>query len=131
VLQIADGTGNTYLAGEKYLQPDLYEDCINAEGYSKDEGDNKAIMVGDTSDFIRWTTFSDETVKNLQPTRDTLGLGGNLYHAFGSPHADAFNMVFCDGSVRQISYGVKPSIHAYLSSIDDGQTTDINQLEQY
>ena len=45
---IKDGTSNTYLAGEKYLDPDYY-----ATGW--DQGDNECAMIGNNEDITRWS----------------------------------------------------------------------------
>jgi len=41
------------------------------------------------------------------PRQDQAGL--NYLYNFGSAHSGSFNMVFCDGSVRSISYSISPS----------------------
>ena len=60
------------------------------------------------------------------PHQDTPGLDDTV--AFGSAHADSFNMAFCDGSVHTISYSIDPLIHKYLSSRNDGQPVDARKI---
>jgi prepilin-type N-terminal cleavage/methylation domain-containing protein/prepilin-type processing-associated H-X9-DG protein len=43
---------------------------------------------------------------------------------FGSAHAGALNMAFCDGSVHAISYEIDATVHAMLSDRQDGNTVD-------
>ena len=92
--QITRGTSNTYLVGEKYMNPDNY--------YSgSDPGDNEAMYVGMDNDVNR-CTFS-------QPLRDTRGLTDTM--RFGSAHSGQFNMLFCDGTVRPIDYSINATIY--------------------
>jgi prepilin-type processing-associated H-X9-DG protein len=104
---ITDGTSNTYLVGEKYLNPDRYFDGAEAS-------DNNGIYVGFDWDFQRWTLDA--------PRQDTPAFTDN--NAFGSAHTVGFNMAFCDGSVQSISYSIDPAIHGLLGSRADGQAID-------
>jgi prepilin-type N-terminal cleavage/methylation domain-containing protein/prepilin-type processing-associated H-X9-DG protein len=95
---ILNGTSNTYLVGEKFLDPDHYEN-------GKDGADNENIYVGMDNDFSRSTV--------RPPRHDIRGLdqGTIATIIFGSNHVGGFNMAYCDGSVRVIDYGVDPTIH--------------------
>lgn len=97
---IRDGTSNTYLLGEKYVNPDHYRT-------GRDNGDDQSMYVGYDIDTCRWTRFQDGVA--FTPLRDT---SGELhYHQFGSAHPGGCSFVFCDGSVRVISYTIDPEVH--------------------
>ena len=66
---ITDGTNNTYLLGEKYLDPDHYNDGL-------DGTDNEPIYNGFDWDFERW---ADIGLVQDQPGQD-------LDAPFGSAH---------------------------------------------
>ena len=115
---VRDGSSNTYLVGEKYLHQDAYESSSAA-------GDDNCAYGGHDWDICRWTYYGSPT-SNYKPLRD---LPNSDYSPrFGSAHASAFNMSFCDGSVRGISYTIDPQLHAYLGNRRDGEVIDDSQL---
>jgi prepilin-type processing-associated H-X9-DG protein/prepilin-type N-terminal cleavage/methylation domain-containing protein len=91
---VKNGTSNTYLLGEKYLNPDHYED-------GRDPSDNENMYVGYDNDINRNT--------HDPPLRDRPGLTNTF--RFGSPHPGGVNMLMCDGSVQQVGYDVEPAVH--------------------
>ncbi|MBA4191082.1 MAG: prepilin-type cleavage/methylation domain-containing protein [Planctomycetaceae bacterium] len=100
---IKDGLSNTYLAGERYINPDNYR--------GGESGNDNSWAVGHDFDAFRCT--------NPAAQRDTPGyLTRNI---FGSAHS-AFHMAFCDGSVRPIPYTIDPAMHAKLGARADGNT---------
>jgi prepilin-type processing-associated H-X9-DG protein len=123
--QIQDGTSNTYLAGEKYLNPDCYE-AIPATTSGYINGDFGALFGATNSNLRTANGIKFRTSRSATPRRDTPGYGG--YKQFGSCHAGGFNMVFCDGSVRQISYGVDNDVNNNLASRKDGNMIDQTSL---
>jgi prepilin-type N-terminal cleavage/methylation domain-containing protein/prepilin-type processing-associated H-X9-DG protein len=119
MIDIQDGAANTYLAGEKYINPDHYTDGTSPS-------DNVAWDMGWTNDIVRWsgrTASRDPSDKGYadvtcQPMEDTPAL--ELYMNFGSAHAGGFNMAFCDGSVHAINYSIDLEIHHRLGNRADG-----------
>ena len=121
---IKDGTANTYLAGEKYCNPDHYFDGTDAY-------DDETWAQGYDWDTIRWSgTATSASPSNpgqadvvCQPTQDT---PGDSTHgmAFGSAHSIGFNMVFCDGSVQFMNYAIDLTAHHCLGNINDGMAID-------
>jgi prepilin-type N-terminal cleavage/methylation domain-containing protein/prepilin-type processing-associated H-X9-DG protein len=92
--QITRGTSNTYLIGEKYMNP--------ADYYTgSDLGDNEAMYVGMDNDVNR-CSFA-------QPMRDKVGFGD--VKRWGSAHSGSFNMLYCDGTVRTVDYGIDLALH--------------------
>ncbi|MBN2024160.1 MAG: DUF1559 domain-containing protein [Pirellulales bacterium] len=110
---VIDGTSNTYLAGEKYLNPDHYETGL-------DFADNQTMYSGQDWDVIRWAS---PTLK-LFPDRP----GIDNWYCFGSAHPQGCNFVFCDGSTHLIPYDVEPAINGLLGNRADGQTVDKRDL---
>ena len=101
---IKDGLSNTYLVGEKYLNPDQYET-------GADPGDNEGLYTGFANNLTRFAASA--------PMQDTAGLQN--YCVYGSAHYGGLNMAMCDGSIHFISYSIDPTIHMRLANRADGQ----------
>lgn len=99
-----DGSSNVIAIGEKRLGRPLGT-------YMGD--DNEGYSDGWDWDSIRQS--------NLQPAFDPL-TSANPDARFGSTHVATFNAVFCDGSVRNISYNIDGNLFNALGRRNDGQT---------
>jgi len=106
---IQDGTTNTMLIGEKYLDPNHYRS-------GRDGGDNQPMFQGYDADTVRFTLY--------RPAQDRPGL--NKIRAFGSAHPGGFNFVYCDGSVQLINYDIDSTVFEYLGNRKDGQVIRID-----
>jgi len=113
IADMTDGTSNTYLLGEKYINPDYY-----ATGW--DIGDNEAALGGEDSDMSRWSGYSSTSQFPIFPDTPGVVHGGN----FDSAHANGFQMAFCDGSVHMINYSIEYETHRRLCNRKDGLTID-------
>lgn len=110
---ITDGLSNTYLVGEKYLNPDHY-----ATG--EDLGDNHVYCMGHNNDTVRWTWYNESNPKaGAVPKRDRPGLADTM--SFGSAHPSGCNMVCCDGAVHKVFYDIDPLTHSWLGNRRDGK----------
>jgi len=109
---IKDGTSNTILASEKYINPDSYE--TGAE-----HNDEYCAFGGNGPDICA-------SANGVY--RDCPGLGVYTI-SFGSPHAGGCNAALCDGSVRQISYGIDTAVLNNLGNRNDGKQIDVTTLD--
>jgi prepilin-type N-terminal cleavage/methylation domain-containing protein len=103
--QVTDGTSNTYMVGEKALDPLRYEN-------GDDWGDNEFLYGGYNRDFHRTVA--------LPPSEDRPGV--RMDFQFGSVHPAGWHMVFCDGAVQTMSYGIDLEVHRRLGVRDDGES---------
>ncbi len=87
--QIFNGSSNTVMISEKYLNPANYIT-------GGDPGDNECMYVGMDNDIGRDTSTA--------PHQDTYGVQDTF--SFGSAHVGGLNVCYCDGSVRWIEYNV-------------------------
>ena len=100
---VTDGLTNTYLMGEKYVNPDHYEDA-------QDLGDNENAFIGSDRDTIR---------HHYKPSRDRKGYDNS--YAFGAAHDVVFIMALCDASVRPSAYNVDLTTHQQMVVKNDGK----------
>lgn len=110
---IIDGMSTTYLAGEKYLDPNDYES-------GREPGDNQNLYIGNDQDNCRFTTGT------VALWRDRRGVDNNF--VFGSCHQSGVNMVLCDGSVHLVSYNVDLTVHKRFGNRQDQQAASSEQL---
>ena len=101
---VLDGLSNTYLLGEKYVNPDGYENAT-------DLGDNENAYIGSDRDTLRF---------HYAPRRDRKGFDNS--YAFGSAHPTSFGMAYCDGSARSVAFNIDPTAHKNLVMRMDGQS---------
>jgi prepilin-type N-terminal cleavage/methylation domain-containing protein/prepilin-type processing-associated H-X9-DG protein len=121
---ITDGTSNTVLVGEKYVSNDLYG--------GGQWGDNNSWANGSTWISARHSkrapgqdsnSLQEAASRNL-PWRDPSGncRECGMWDFFGSPHPGKFNVVWCDGSVRPVSYTINLTAWQNMVARNDGQT---------
>ena len=103
--EVTDGSSNTYMVGEKYLNPDHY-----ATG--SDPSDDWSMYSGHQDDQFRVTNVE------WPPKRDQPGLTDRC--SFGSNHSGIWQVVLCDSSVRPISFTINKEVHRRLGNRKDG-----------
>ena len=106
IRQISDGTSNTYLVGEKYVNADAYLD-------GSDYTDTESVYTGNNDDSLR---NSAEL-----PLQDTPRLGWDAQRSFGSAHATIWQMAMCDGSVHTLTYDIDALVHHQNASRAGGE----------
>ncbi|WP_425395371.1 DUF1559 domain-containing protein [Aeoliella sp.] len=106
--RVTDGTSQTFLVGEKYLNPDSYQD-------GSDKSDNESMYTGFNNDSIRRVAY------DAPPLPDTSGLGE--YEGFGSAHPGVLLMSYCDGSVHVVNYDIDIDSYVAQGTRDSGETT--------
>jgi prepilin-type N-terminal cleavage/methylation domain-containing protein/prepilin-type processing-associated H-X9-DG protein len=120
--RIPDGTSKTYLIGEKFLSPALYEELPT--GGEDRKGDNQGIWSGFEWDNHRvaWK-IGGADYRYYQPRQDAItGVDSIGVYAFGSAHAGSMNMAMCDGSVQSVDYDIEINIHRYQANRLDGDS---------
>ena len=119
ITEIGDGTSNTYLVGEKSLNPDQYQ---TGDNY----GDDQGPYISDSRDSVRFAAYGAGNGTYLPPSQDQAGM--DTSYSFGSAHAGQFIMALCDGSVRSVSYSISETVHRRLANRKDGLTIDSSQF---
>jgi prepilin-type N-terminal cleavage/methylation domain-containing protein len=124
---VSDGTSDTYMVGEKNLNPDFY---LTGQAY----GDNQGWDAGCTADNERIVGMLDRATgasllpppAACQPAQDVPGVSIDVN--FGSAHANGFCVAFCDGSVMFISYSIDLETHRRLGVRNDDVVVDAKKI---
>jgi prepilin-type N-terminal cleavage/methylation domain-containing protein len=114
VTDIKDGTANTLLVGEKYVDRSnaiSQGDCNDDQGWT-DGWDNDMIC------YANGHSGSAGVANALPPVPD--GWVGTCGQLFGSTHNQGIFVVMCDGSVRTVAYSVDKTTWFALCGINDG-----------
>ena len=127
---ISDGVSNTFLLGEKHIDPKYYEkgNLIGSDDYS--------LYCGADQDTLRTTycgTYNraNEHASSLSfvrdennarfPIRDSSELNDEeSSKRFGSAHSGSLNMALCDGSVQSVSYDIDWQVYNCKGDRADG-----------
>ena len=120
--QIVDGLSKTYLIGEKFVAPKVYNDpsAYGANSVGR-FGDNQSMYSGYEWDNQRvafrpnhsLAVYGGTGPQHFQPSADSDAPADEIKtcSAYGSAHAGGLNMAFCDGSVQSISYDIDATLH--------------------
>jgi len=115
--EITDGVSNTMLFGEKWMDPDKYED-------GTDPGDNQCMYNGFDIAVNRWGGGSrrdasrNATLASI-PGPDQQGVKN--FETWGSAHPIGYLTVFCDGGVEFLNYDMDGAVLANLCNRYDGE----------
>jgi prepilin-type processing-associated H-X9-DG protein len=103
---VRDGLSQTYMIGEKYVTRANY-------GTNQDPGYDQSAYSGVDVDLNRWV------IGPPRPDGDDSDM-----RCFGSAHPGGCHFVFCDGSIRLISYQIDAEVHRRLGNRQDGLPVD-------
>jgi prepilin-type N-terminal cleavage/methylation domain-containing protein len=122
--QIPDGTSHTYLLGEKNLMPEAYETGLTGN-------DDQSMYNGHDRDNLRSTFMFRPGAEGVgqprwPPQPDTSLI--EYTWSFGSAHNSGWMAVFCDNSVRFLSFNIDPILHQRLGNRTDGEIADLSGL---
>lgn len=122
--EITDGTSNTYLIGEKNLNPDAYLTGLTGN-------DDQSMYNGCDRDNMRSTHawlrgWEGRGPARWMPQPDTPG--ADFSWSFGGPHTAGWAVVMCDGSVQFVTFDIDPIIHQRLGNRLDGEVVNLSDL---
>jgi len=114
--QVSDGLSNVFLAGERYINPDFYNQQFGANDQGWTVGCDQDTVCRADWQIMQDTRGVQSVVNGGWPSS-----GGGI--AFGAPHA-ILNMAIADGGVRGVSYQVDPAVFLRIARHRDGGGID-------
>lgn len=112
---ITDGLSNTYLAGEKSMDPEHYTDGACQGDQIPIAGDPRRQAT--PSSYVRYFVRA--------PQSDARNQNNCLVcHDFGSAHSNTWNVLMVDGSVHSQAYEMELRIQQSLATIDNGDVAE-------
>jgi prepilin-type N-terminal cleavage/methylation domain-containing protein/prepilin-type processing-associated H-X9-DG protein len=131
IADIADGTSNTLLFAEKYVNSDRY--ILNSWG-------DDASWAGSSSwihnRFTYRTFMQDAPESNVTKgvndpppgvNWNVSGGGAGYYDGFGAVHSGGVPAAFCDGSVKNVSFTISFAQRIAIGTRAGGEFVDYNQ----
>ncbi len=102
---VLDGMSQTYLLGEKHVPTDHRDTGL-------DYGDNETWCTGFNNDNYRRTgrLYGGRVIEST-PIPDRAADVPFSWGRFGSAHASSWNVAYCDGSVRGVSFDIDWTVH--------------------
>ena len=128
---ITDGASNTYLAGEKYLDPDYY-----TTGQDGSDNEFASLATTTTSSALPFRRAADEPAQHhahqqLQPVPAAARHARlpRRHWVRQRRTRTGFNMAFCDGSVHTLNFSIDFGTHCRLCNRKDGYRVDPGRIE--
>lgn len=118
MVTVTDGTSNTLLVGERWLDPAWYIQPGGAESDDYRNGFTQGLV--NYGNNTRWGSY--------QPLRDRTYSINTNWRAFGSAHSEAFHAAFADGTVRSVRYNVNLGLFTNVCVRNDGQSVNLDDL---
>jgi prepilin-type N-terminal cleavage/methylation domain-containing protein/prepilin-type processing-associated H-X9-DG protein len=119
---ITDGTSNTIMIAEKFVDPTRYEPVPANEEPNTIWG---PLGFTDIGYFQGWS-WGTLRCSEAGPIRDQVYGNIAYWQMFGSAHPAGINALFADGSVKSISYTIPNPIFQLLCRKDDGLVVDLS-----
>jgi prepilin-type processing-associated H-X9-DG protein len=104
---IADGTSNTFMAGERYHKDPAYTNIATLGGWAWANFNAPQDYIGSTPVPLNYQLAPGTPIGSPAFNED------NRVCAFGSGHTNGANFVFCDGSVRFLTLGSAGDLPTY------------------
>jgi prepilin-type N-terminal cleavage/methylation domain-containing protein/prepilin-type processing-associated H-X9-DG protein len=130
IMSIADGTSNTIMLAEKFVDPTRYAPVRTDQDTVDFGACGGSCGFTDQGYFGGWTDWSTCRCALQTPLKDApYGAPGSQFQAgwqfFGSAHTSGTNALFADGSVQHIRFGIPGAVWQLLVRKDDGLVVDL------
>jgi len=137
--RMKNGASNTVFAGEKAVSVSGVSGTFASRKYvgagyaGGDPGDVDGIFSWADGDTVAYASPNRGPMQD--PQADIVLLASTdpfLYRqanlGFGSSHPGSMNAVFCDGSVRPVSYGIKTAVFQAVCNNSNRTPVDLSDL---
>ena len=125
ILGILDGTSNTLMIAEKFVDPTRYNPPATSDD-TQPVGTTWGTLGFTDNGYYQGWSWATLRCSMGGPVKDQ-EYGTNAYwQMFGSAHPNGINAVFADGSVKSVAYTVPNAVFQLLCRKDDGLIVDLS-----
>jgi prepilin-type N-terminal cleavage/methylation domain-containing protein/prepilin-type processing-associated H-X9-DG protein len=133
---IPDGTSNTIMLAEKFVDPTRYEPVqTNLDTIARGNCGTGGCGFTDSGYWNGWSSWSTTRCALQTPLKDAPygeptpptvpGYFAAGWQFFGSAHTAGTNALFADGSVQHVRFGIPGAVWQLLVRRDDGLVVDL------
>jgi prepilin-type processing-associated H-X9-DG protein len=126
---IEDGMSQTYMIGERGMRPEQYDSLNSSQGYYLAADGRDPYSHGRVGPFVDVSWSPDDLINAVNAFPPVPDSEDSWPLQFGSAHPSHWNVAFCDGSVRSLSFEIDLTTHIRLGYRDDGVAVDMSKLE--
>jgi prepilin-type N-terminal cleavage/methylation domain-containing protein/prepilin-type processing-associated H-X9-DG protein len=126
---VKDGNAMTMMIGEKFVPPSMYSGGNGGDDTGPFEGADCDIVRSSATGAPGGSSYPGYQL-DQNPSRDRDDVDSWMFAMnFGSAHPAGVNMVFADGAVHNIKYGIDMNVFNALGNIDDGTNLEATSTD--
>ena len=126
---VTDGNSLTAMVGEKFVPPNQYTGGNGCDDTGPFEGSDCDTVRSSATGAPGGNTYPGYQL-DQNPSKDRDDVDGWMFSmGFGAAHPAGCNMVFADGSVHNVKYGIDMQVFNALGNMNDGTNLETSNTD--